>query len=146
MTFLPDDPVVRVPIEVHFFDTDAGGVVHNTVYLRWIEIGRDTLARQLGWSLEEMLRGDHGCPVVTRTEIDYLKPVRLGQSVVVESRLTSLGRVRFVITSTVATPDGPVHCRAVQTLAAVDLKRMRPVRLRADWVARWPHLVQEPMS
>ena len=38
-----------------FFDTDAGGVVHNIAYLRFIETNRSLLAEKLGWPLGEML-------------------------------------------------------------------------------------------
>ena len=60
-----------------YFDTDAGGVVHNIVYLRFIETARTLLAIQMGMNFKEIERtGVHA--VVTRTEIDYKSPARLG--------------------------------------------------------------------
>ncbi|NBQ64171.1 MAG: acyl-CoA thioesterase [Verrucomicrobia bacterium] len=61
----------------YFFDTDAGGVVHNLAYLRWVEAARTDLAEKLGWGIREMLEGEHGCPVLTKTEAEYLRPARL---------------------------------------------------------------------
>ena len=41
-------PRVRTELQVMFFDTDCGGVVHNIAYLRFIEVARTLLAEKLG--------------------------------------------------------------------------------------------------
>src|SRR5271170_439154 len=93
---LPPAPRITVPLEVYYFDTDAGGVVHNIAYLRMVEIARSQLAAALGWSLGEMSRTGL-VPVVARTEIDYLKPARLGDRLTVAAELTRLEKIRFLI-------------------------------------------------
>lgn len=141
-TSLPDQPVAMVSVPVYFFDTDAAGVVHNIAYLRMIEAARTKLAENSGWPVLEMTKGIHGCPVVARTEIDYLKPAKLGDVLEVTSRLTRMEKVRFFITSEVRRQgEEIVLCRAVQTLVSVDLASGRPKGLRADWLERWPDLV-----
>ena len=56
-------PKLETEVQVMFFDTDAGGVVHNIAYLRFIETNRSLLAEKLGWPLGEMLTvcGTAGC-------------------------------------------------------------------------------------
>ena len=54
-----------------FYDTDAGGVVHNIAYLRFVEKARTLLGAKLGLSLKQMSASGLYA-VVTRTEIDYL--------------------------------------------------------------------------
>ena len=44
------NPQAEREFTVYFFDTDAGGVVHNLAYLRWIEAVRTDLAEKLGVS------------------------------------------------------------------------------------------------
>ncbi len=119
---------------VYFFDTDAGGVAHNLTYLRWIEAVRTDLAEQLGWGMGEMVAGEHGCPVLTRTEVEYLKPARLGERVRVVSRLGEVGKVRFTVESEVQGAEGQLFCRAKQELVAVNLKTGKAIGLREDWV------------
>ena len=119
---------------VYFFDTDAGGVVHNLTYLRWIEAVRTDLADELGWGIGEMVGGEHGCPVLTRTEVEYLKPARLGERVRVISRLGEVGKVRFLVESEVRGAEGQLFCRAKQELVAVNLKTGKAIGLREDWV------------
>ena len=118
---------------VYFFDTDAGGVVHNLTYLRWIEAVRTDLAEILGWGIGEMVAGEHGCPVLTKTEVEYLRPAKLGERVRVISRLGEVGKVRFMVESEVRGAEGQVYCRAKQELVSVDLKTGKAKALREDW-------------
>src|SRR5580658_9242477 len=105
-TPLPPIPRLTVPLEVYYFDTDAGGVVHNIAYLRMVEIARSQLAAALGWSLEEM--GRTGLvPVVARTEIDYLKPARLGDHLLVSAELVRLEKIRSFMRFEIASAKQP---------------------------------------
>ncbi len=87
-------PRVRTQVQVMFFDTDCGGVVSNIAYLRFIEIARTLLAEELGLALTEMAE-NHTYPVVVRTEIDYRRPAKLGDQLVIEGWLDRVERVRF---------------------------------------------------
>jgi YbgC/YbaW family acyl-CoA thioester hydrolase len=139
---LPSASRVSVPLEVYFFDTDAGGVVHNVAYLRMIEIARTQLADALGWTLEEMHRTGY-LPVVARTEIDYLRPVRLGDSLLIHAELAALEKVRFRIRFEIVSAREPekIFVRCVQTMVPVQLPAGRPQRLPAAWLAAYPSLV-----
>src|ERR1700682_4323131 len=89
-----DAPHIRTEVQVMFFDTDCGGVVHNIAYLRFIEIARTLLAGELRLPLAEM--GETKTyPVVVRTEIDYRRAAKLGDRLVVEGWLDQLERGRF---------------------------------------------------
>ena len=139
---LPAVPRIIVPLEVYYFDTDAGGVVHNIAYLRMVEIARSQLAAALGWSLEEM--GRTGLvPVVARTEIDYLKPARLGERLLVSAELVRMEKVRFLIRFEIAsaTKPGLVFIRCTQTMVTVQLPGGRPQRVPAAWSEAYPQLI-----
>jgi YbgC/YbaW family acyl-CoA thioester hydrolase len=139
---LPPTPRLTVPLEVYYFDTDAGGVVHNIAYLRMVEIARSQLAASLGWSLEEM--GRTGLvPVVARTEIDYLKPARLGDKLLVIAELIRMEKVRFLIRFEIAPAAQPdvVFVRCIQTMVTVQLPGGRPQRVPAAWREAYPQLI-----
>ena len=87
-------PKCQTHEEVMFYDTDAGGVVHNIAYLRFVEKARTLLGSKLGLSLKEMSQSGLYA-VVTRTEIDYIKPAVLGDRLTIEGRLENVSRVRF---------------------------------------------------
>src|SRR5947209_7105368 len=89
-----DSPRIQTRLQVMFFDTDCGGVVHNIAYLRFIEIARTLLAAELGMSLRQMSESQR-YPVVVRTEIDYRRGAQLGDELLVEGWLDRLERARF---------------------------------------------------
>jgi YbgC/YbaW family acyl-CoA thioester hydrolase len=137
------EPHLTVPLEVYYFDTDAGGVVHNIAYLRMIEIARSQLAASLGWTLEEMARTGL-VAVVARTEIDYLKPARLGDSLLVHAELAALEKVRMFMRFEIVSARQPeiAFVRCVQTMVTVQLPGGRPQRIPSAWREAFPHLLK----
>lgn len=112
-----------------YFDTDAGGVVHNIVYLRFIETARTLLAMQMGMSFAEIERTKIH-PVVTRTEIDYKRPAKLGDVLEIRGRLSEWSGIRFWVEFEVVRPDdGALMVTCRQSLALVQMPEGRPVRL-----------------
>jgi acyl-CoA thioester hydrolase len=140
---LPARPHFVVPLEVYYFDTDAGGVVHNIAYLRMVEIARTQLASSLGWTLEEM--GRTGLvPVVARTEIDYLKPARLGDALSVHADLVGLEKIRMYMAFEIrsATLPETLFVRCTQTMVTVQLPGGRPQRVPEAWREAYPQLAR----
>ncbi len=126
---MPQDPDCKTHEEVMFYDTDAGGVVHNIAYLRFVEKARTLLGAKLGLSLKEM--SESGLyAVVTRTEIDYLKPALLGDKLTVRARLEDVGKARFFCAFEIhRDADGRRLVTARQELAMVQMPEGRPARL-----------------
>ena len=123
-----------------FFDTDCAAVVHNLAYLRFIETARTLLAEQMGMGLAEMARSGL-FPVLTRTEIDYKKPAKLGDKLLVEGWLESMDRARFGCGFAVRRIlDGALMVECSQMLALVQMPDGRPVRLPDEWQERYAHL------
>jgi YbgC/YbaW family acyl-CoA thioester hydrolase len=142
MKTLPVEPAIETPVKVYFYDTDAGGVVHNIAYLRFVETARSQLAEYMGWALTDML--GESCPVVARTEIDYIKPAKLGDELIVKGKLVGMEKVRFYLAfEIIRILDSVLIAKALQTMVTVDLKTGRPKPLRKDWVEQWRDLVKE---
>jgi YbgC/YbaW family acyl-CoA thioester hydrolase len=134
-----ETPSLETEVRVMFFDTDAGGVVHNIAYLRFIETNRSLLAEKMGWPLGEMLNlGD--CPVVVRTEIDY-RPARLWDTLLVHGELSEFQRTRFWCAFTITRPsDGALLVTCRQMLAVVRLPELKVRRLPDHWLTDYGHL------
>src|SRR5437763_15930813 len=97
-------PHIQTAVQVMFFDTDCGGVVHNIAYLRFVESARTQLAEELGLPLVDMSR-EQRYPVVVRTEIDYRRPAALGDRLSIEGWLGRVERVRFWCTFRIIRPN-----------------------------------------
>jgi len=127
-------PRIRAEVQVMFFDTDCGGVVSNIAYLRFIEIARTHLAEeQLGLALAEMAQ-KQTYPVVVRTEIDYRRPARLGERLVIEGWLDRVERARFWCAFRIKRPEDDTlvaECR--QMLALIEMPTGKLLRLPEHW-------------
>lgn len=120
---------ISTEIRVMYFDTDAGGVVHNIVYLRFIETARTLLAMKMGMSFEEIKRTQIH-PVVVRTEIDYKRPAVLGDIVVVNGWLAETTPARFWVEFEIVRPsDATLLVKSRQSLALVQMPAGKLIRL-----------------
>ena len=128
-----DVPRIQTEVQVMFFDTDCAAVVHNIAYLRFIEIARTLLAEKLGMRLTGMAE-DQEYPVVVRTEIDYRRPAKLGDRLVIDGRLAEVDRVRFWCAFQITRPaDGAVIADSRQMLAIIQMPAGKLLRLPEQW-------------
>ena len=128
-----ETPIMETREEVMFFDTDCGGVVHNIAYLRMIETCRTRLAANLGMDLKSMSRSQV-FPVLTRTEIDYRRPARLGDWITIRGQLGEVSKARFWCTfEMIREEDQTLLVTARQSLALVQMPEGKPIRLPTGW-------------
>lgn len=119
--------------EVMFFDTDCGQVVHNLAYLRMIETCRTRLAAKMGMDLREMSETKL-FPVVTRTEIDYRRPAKLGDWLTIHGQLGEVRAARFWCEFEMRREsDDALLITARQALALVQMPEGKPVRIPKEW-------------
>ena len=127
------EPRIRTEVQVMFFDTDSGGVVSNIAYLRFIEVARTALAEKLGMPLSEMDRPKL-YPAVVRTEIDYRRPAKIGDRLVIEAWLDELHRARFWCAFRITRPaDETLIADCRQMVALVQMPQGKALRLPEDW-------------
>ncbi len=83
-------------VRVIYADTDAMGVVYHANYLKWFEIGRSELMRDIGIVYADIEASGYRMPV-TELTCHYLYPARYDDIVVIETEITHLRRasVRF---------------------------------------------------
>src|SRR5205809_1107053 len=126
-------PRIRTEVQVMFFDTDCGGVVSNIAYLRFIELARTLLAEELGLALTEIAETQR-YPVFVRTEIDYRRPAKLGDRLVIEGWLDQMERVRFWCGFRITRPkDNMLIAQCRQTLALLEMPSAKLLRLPEHW-------------
>ena len=71
------DPVHVFPLRVYYEDTDSGGVVYHSNYLRFAERARTEMLRQKGFDHGALLTKGRMKLAVRRCEAEFLKPARL---------------------------------------------------------------------
>jgi len=76
---------------VIYADTDAMGIVYHTNYLRWFEVGRTELLREIGITHESMADTFLLLPV-SRISCHYLSPARIDEVLTIETDIAWLRR------------------------------------------------------
>ncbi len=89
------------PLLVQFEDTDAGGIVYHANYLSFAERGRSGWLRVIGISQGNNLYEHKTGFVVRRASLDYLRPAKLSDALIVETRLKEVGKARITATQIV---------------------------------------------
>lgn len=80
-----------LPLRVYYEDTDAGGIVYHASYLRFAERARTEMLRAVGIDLVR-LRDEHGLMFVVRKgEVDFQRPAKFDDVLIVQSDLLELG-------------------------------------------------------
>jgi acyl-CoA thioester hydrolase len=127
-TLQPELFVYSFPVRVYFENTDAGGVVYHSEYLKFLERARTEWLRHLGYDHQSLVRDHRVLFVVTAMAIDFVRPARLDDSLLVSVRLESLGKVRCVFAQEVRRDD-EVLVQARVTVASVTGENMKPVEI-----------------
>lgn len=121
-----------VAIRVYCEDTDFGGIVHHSNYLRYFARARIEALRAQGFELSDLLSKHDTQFVVYSAEIQYLQAARLDQLLyvtteVLEQRAASISYNQRVYLGSL---EGPLLCKAIIRLACVN-GQQRPKRLPA---------------
>jgi acyl-CoA thioester hydrolase len=126
--------LVEVPIVVKTYDVDYARIVHNAVYIRWLEDLRlEIMTRHFP---PQAQLSDRQSPVLARTEIDYLRPLRLFDEAIGRMWVSDLGRARWEVRAEICRGD-MVAATARQTGYFIDLVKYRPIRIPAELREKW---------
>ena len=129
------------PVRVYFEDTDCGGVVYHTGYLRFMERARTEWLRSLGFN-QGRLREELGTLfAVRRLEADYRRPAVLDDELQVESRIERHRRAALEFRQDVTRPgDAALLCRATVEVVCLDARTLRPRPLPDIFNGDSPHV------
>ncbi len=91
---LPKPNAYSIRVRVYYEDTDAGGVVYYANYLKFLERCRTEWLRSIGHQQVELLRDPGVAFVVRSVRIDFHKPARLDDELVVGLEVVKIGRAQ----------------------------------------------------
>lgn len=103
-----------LPIRVYYGETDALGVVHHGSFVRYFEQARTEALREKGFELPSMLT-EHGVQfAVVRMNIEYRKPARVDDQLLIHTKIVEVGRatVRYEQSIFLTESGGPLICKA----------------------------------
>jgi acyl-CoA thioester hydrolase len=124
---------------VYYQDTDAGGIVYHANYLAFAERARTEALRKLGIPHAEMVRLHGVMFVVRRIKLDYQRPARLDEELVVETRVAEVGAASATLRQYFWRDSDSLAVLEVG-LACVRLGDGKPARMPEAWrsgMASW---------
>ncbi|WP_313235772.1 acyl-CoA thioesterase [Sporosarcina ureae] len=129
-------------IEVRYAETDQMGVVYHANYLVWMEIGRTTLIKDLGYEYAQLERDGYLAPV-TELSVKYKASITYGETITVRTWVESHGKLRTVYGYEILHADGSIAATAVSEHVLVKKENFRPVSLRKihpEWDALYTEI------
>ena len=116
------------PVKAQPHHTDYGGVVWHGTYLTWMETARVEYLRSIGIDLAELVALGCDLPVV-ELSIRYHRPVRLGESAVVKTRINEGKGVRIDWDHRIESPDsGELFVTGKVTSVGIDREKGKIMR------------------
>ena len=95
--------VHRLPVRVYYEDTDFSGVVYHASYLRFLERGRTDSLRLAGIDQSTLHAGAEGLVfAVRRLTLDFLKPARMDDVIVVETRTRAVRGASLILAQSIS--------------------------------------------
>lgn len=127
----------RLSVRVYYEDTDFTGVVYHANYVRYFERGRSDFLRLIGVGHAELLSlAEPVAFVITQLQIDFKKPARIDDALLVRTTYDQLKGARLQIAQKIERT-GELLCSAVVQAACITLdgRPTRPPKLLAEKLA-----------
>lgn len=122
----------RTSCEVRFRDLDAFGHVNNAVFSTYVELAR---IRYLLDVLQPERPFERMPLILAHLAIDFRSPIQFGEAVVIETRVTEVGRSSFAMRHRM-TADGRLAAELETVLVAYDYATARPMPVPDAWRER----------
>ncbi|WP_264876685.1 tol-pal system-associated acyl-CoA thioesterase [Vibrio agarivorans] len=113
------------PVTIYYEDTDAGGVVYHSNFLKYFERARTELLRSVNISQQVLLEQKIGF-VVRHMDIDFLQGAQLDDHLTVNTYISESKKVSLSFCQEIVNPEGKTLCRATVKIACIDTDKMRP--------------------
>lgn len=116
------------PVRVYYEDTDAGGVVYYANYLKFFERARTERLRLIGFEQDELRRSSGILFAVKSVAMNYLKPARFNDALLVSADVADIKRASLTFTQEIRLGDsqGLKLCEATIRVACLSDGDLRP--------------------
>ncbi|MEX0951146.1 MAG: tol-pal system-associated acyl-CoA thioesterase [Gammaproteobacteria bacterium] len=126
-------------VRVYYEDTDAGGVVYHSNYLRFMERARTEWLRALGCEQDVLMREQGLVFAVRQVNIDYLKPARLNELLDVNVELLQQKRASARFRQSIHNSAGDLLCEASVVIVCVNATELKPCAIPAGLFSTSTH-------
>lgn len=116
------------PVRVYYEDTDGGGVVYHTNYLKFMERARTEWLRSLGFDQSELKNKMNVIFVVRNIAIQYLRSACFDDALNVVTTISKTGRSLLVFEQTIYREDTKLTQATVEVVS-INASSFKPVSI-----------------
>ncbi|WP_414751903.1 acyl-CoA thioesterase [Anabaena sp. CCY 9910] len=117
---------VTLQIPVRTYEIDFAGIVSNIVYIKWLEDLRLKFLEE-HFPIHQQIEQGY-VPILTGTEIEYKRPIKLIDKVIGHLWASNLGRLKWTVQAEILS-NNQLAAVATQKGAFVNLQNGCPVRI-----------------
>ena len=114
-------------IKVYYEDTDSGGVVYYSNYLKFLERARTELINSIGLSNQKLLDDYRTLIMVKSCNIEYIKSAKLEDKLQIYSLIESFNKASFIMIQNIKKDDDLI-IKAKLKLVTVN-KEGKPIKI-----------------
>ena len=114
-------------IKIYYEDTDAGGVVYYSNYLKFLERARTEMLESIGLSNKKLLEDHKTLIIVKSCNIEYENPARLEDKIQIYSSIETLNKASFDVIQNIKKDDNLI-VKAKVKLVTVN-KDGKPIKI-----------------
>ncbi|KAB7660327.1 YbgC/FadM family acyl-CoA thioesterase [Sutterella seckii] len=134
----------RFPVHIYWEDTDAGGIVYHSNYLKYMERARSDLMRRLAVSQAgELTNPDGQLFVAASVSIRYRRAARLDDDLTVVTRVKQLRRASIVFEQNVVNAKGELVTEGEVRVGCVNRSTLAPSAMKDELYERICRLLDE---
>ena len=124
---LSSDVPFAIPVRVYYEDTDAGGIVYHTNYLKFMERARTEFLRTTGYDHQQLLEHQR-LLVVSDARINFRRPARLDDLLRVTVEVAEVRKVRLVFRQNVYLGE-ELLCTGEFVIGSIHSETMKPAAI-----------------
>ena len=124
-------------VRIYFEDTDSGGVVYHSNYLKFMERARTEWLRSLHLNQADLKKKDKIMFVVANVNIDYKKAARFNDELDIETSIDKIGASRVDLTQNIM-KNSDLYTSAKVSIACIHSETFKPQRI--------PKLIKQQME
>lgn len=124
---------------VNYYETDRMGIVHHSNYIRYFEEARLDMLANLHMDYPTIEAGGIMIPV-TFVDCQYLKPLRYGDEMKIESKLTKYNGIKMEVSYQIYNNKTGELCTTGKSGHCFLYPDMKPVRMKKDFLELYQSL------
>ncbi|MDC0931915.1 tol-pal system-associated acyl-CoA thioesterase [Methylophilaceae bacterium] len=124
-------------VRIYFEDTDSGGVVYHSNYLKFMERARTEWLRSLNLNQAYLKKKDKIMFVVAKVNIDYKKAAQFNDALDIETSVDNIGASKVDLTQNIM-KNSELYTSAKVSIACIHSETFKPQRI--------PKLIKQQME